>query len=271
MSKKKNVAFADDRISAAAFALRLLVLPVWKTRYRTWSCAVLLQSPLCYGARLYEGDNYDDEDFGSMAWAGDDPAVWDQVCGLVKAAFGDEAAQSLAVDEKTTDKTVPDQKCVYVLEDGRWRDQHPRFGQEASVHYRIPGVHPDDDVWESADADVFVKVTDDEDNRWYVADLHIDFGGGGTAAYLMIPSDIAKKSLRRAAVVPDVEVQEAVRDFSGLCCFPGQSTGRNVRRLFCCRVPLAPSLPECGLMGSLPTSPMAKLSKRSWGALFSET
>ena len=179
------------------------------------------EEPLCYGARLYEGDSYDDEDFGSMAWAGDDLAVWDQVCGLVKAAFGDKAAQRLSVDENTTSKLVPDQQCVYVLaDDGTWGDRPPRFGQEVSVHYRLPDTHPDEDVWESVDADRFVKVTDDDGSMWFVADLHIN-SVDRADAYLIIPSDIAKKSLRKAAVAPDVEFQEEVRDFSGLCYFPG--------------------------------------------------
>ena len=47
----------------------------------------------------------------------------------------------------------------------------PRLWPDMSIHFRIPGAHPEEDVWESADAESFVKVTDDEGNLWFVADL----------------------------------------------------------------------------------------------------
>lgn len=162
--------------------------------------------PRCYGARLYVGEGYDDEDFGSMVWMDNDPETWDQVCSLVKAAFGDKAVQRLIPDEKTSDTTVPNRRCVYVLKGAdRWTEQHPYFGPEISVHYRIPGTHPDEDVWESADAESFVKVPDDEGSLWYVADL-ADGCGGADDAYLMLHMDISLKSLRKDAVNPNVEV-----------------------------------------------------------------
>ena len=67
----------------------------------------------------------------------------------------------------------------------------------------MPSAHPEEDNWESADTDSFVKVTDAEGYVWYVATLmHLD------NAFLIIPSDIANKRLRQAAVAPDVEVTE---------------------------------------------------------------
>ena len=158
--------------------------------------------PRCYGARLYVGENYHDDDFGSMGLVESDSEVWEQVCSLTKAAFGDKPLQRLIPDEKTTDTRVPNQWCVYVLEGtDKWAEQHPYFGPDISVQYRIPGAHPLEDFWESADAESFVKVTDDEGSLGFVADL-----SDAADAYLMLHSDIATKSLRKAAVNPDVEV-----------------------------------------------------------------
>ena len=69
---------------------------------------------------------------------------------------------------------------------------------------QIPGSHPDEDSWESADAESFVKVTDEDGSLWFVADLADEYGHGEADAYLMLHSDIATKSLHKAAVNPDV-------------------------------------------------------------------
>lgn len=161
--------------------------------------------PRCYGARLYVGEEYDDDDFGSMEFIEHDLEAWEQACYLVKAAFGDKAVQRL-VPDKTTDKIrVPNRQCIYVLEgNDKWSERHPNFGPELSVQYRIPGSHPDEDVWESADAERFVKVADEEGSLWFVADLADAFGE--MPAYLMLHMDIAKRSLRKAAVSPNVEL-----------------------------------------------------------------
>lgn len=75
-------------------------------------------------------------------WTDDDVGVQRKVFSLVKAAFGDKPLQHLEVDEKTTDVTVPNGHCIYVLEDGRWSEQHPCFGDETAILCRIPGTHP---------------------------------------------------------------------------------------------------------------------------------
>lgn len=165
--------------------------------------------PRCYGARLYFGENYHDDDFGSMELVENDPEVWHQVCSLTKASFGDKAVQRLIPDENTTDTRVPNKWCVYVLEgNDKWSEQHPYFGPEMAVQYRIPGTHPEEDSWETADAESFVKVTDDEGSLWFVADLPAI-----ADAYLILHGEISEKSLRKAAVAPDVEVTEAVSDY----------------------------------------------------------
>lgn len=153
------------------------------------------EDPRCYGARLHVGHGYNEsKDFGSMVSAnpGGLP-LWRQSYGLVEASFGHNAAKRLDVNDL----------FAYVLEDGRWRDQHPYLGPSISISYRRPGTHPEEDEWESADADSFVRVTDAEGDVWYVATLmHLD------SAFLIIPSDIANQRLRQAAVAPDVEVTE---------------------------------------------------------------
>ncbi|KAL3158970.1 hypothetical protein ABBQ32_011368 [Trebouxia sp. C0010 RCD-2024] len=143
-----------------------------------------LENPRCYGARLYVGN---DDDFGSMVCeTGLD--VWDQAIELVESSFG---------------RRLPAKKqCVYVLENGRWSNQHPSFGLSTSISYRQPGACPKEDKWESADADSFVKVADAEGGVWFVAKVDNE------DAYLIIPSEIANKRLRKAAVAPDVEVTE---------------------------------------------------------------
>ena len=57
-------------------------------------------------------------------------------------------------------------------------------------------------LWEWTNALVFLKVTDEEGDVWFVAKMR----GRLPDAYLIIPSDIADKSLRREGVTPDVEV-----------------------------------------------------------------
>ena len=49
------------------------------------------EKPRCYGARLYVGENYVDDDFGSMELVKNDSEVRELVRGLTKAAFGDNA------------------------------------------------------------------------------------------------------------------------------------------------------------------------------------
>ena len=169
--------------------------------------------PRVYGARLFVGEDkvYDDDDFGSMNYIDHRKLseAWEQVCYLVNAASGEKAFQRLTPDEQSTDIRVSNCRCVYVLEgDDRWSEQHPYFGPEMSIQYRRPGPHPDADVWESADAETF--VTDEDGSLWFVAEL--DDWYGGTQAYLMLHSNIATKSLRKAAVssfapaLGDVEV-----------------------------------------------------------------
>ncbi|KAL3158969.1 hypothetical protein ABBQ32_011367 [Trebouxia sp. C0010 RCD-2024] len=148
--------------------------------------------PRCYGARLYVGEGYhESKDFGSMVCE-EGLEVRDQTRQLAKSSFGHHLSAS--------------EQCVYVLEDGKWRDQHPYFGPSISAAYRKPGTHPEEDEWKSADADSFVKVTDAEGNVWFVANMD-DYGTEGNF-YLIIPSDIANKRLRQAAVADDVEVTE---------------------------------------------------------------
>ena len=150
------------------------------------------ENPRCYGARLHVGHGYtESEDFGSMICE-DVLDVCDQARGLVKSAFGHHLPAN--------------QQCVYVLEDGRWRHHHPYLGPDISATYRKPSAHPEEDEWESADADSFVKVTDAEGYVWFVANMN-DYGTEGEL-YLIVPSNIANKRLRQAAVAPDVEVTE---------------------------------------------------------------
>lgn len=171
-------------------------------------------APRCYGTRLFVGESYDDEDYGYLVWTDDDQAVWDQACRLVKAGFGDLALRRLIPDEKTTDITIPNRQCIYVLEASSWSDKHPYFGEDISIQYRIPGTHPEEDVWEAADAREFVKVADAEDDTlWILADLEgEDFYEG----YLIIPRDMATKHLRKAAIVPCHEEVSTVKP--DICC-----------------------------------------------------
>ena len=157
------------------------------------------ENPNCYGARLYVGHGYNvSKDFGSIVTpnCGD---VCDQARGLVGMTFGHKAAQRLEYDPRPFSE-----QCVYVLEDGRWRDQHPYLGPDISAAYRKPGAHPEEDDWDTSDVDSFVKVTDAEGYVWFVANM--DSYGTERDFYLIIPSDIANKRLRQAAVAPDVEV-----------------------------------------------------------------
>lgn len=122
----------------------------------------------------------DEENNGSMISTEFDQDVFGQASRLVRAAFGHEAYQRVTPDENTTDITVPNVQCVYVLDDGSWREKHGRFQAKMSVSYRIPGTHPDEDIWEPENTEQFVKVTHDHDGIWFVADL-VD-------AYLLVPA-----------------------------------------------------------------------------------
>lgn len=126
--------------------------------------------PRCYGARLYVGKDHDEADFGTMGPA--DEAIFNQACGLVKASFGLKAFRRLIPDKDTTDITVANRQCVYALENNMWCDEHADFGPDLSITYRVPGWHPAEDVWESANSESIVRVTDsDDDSVWFVADL----------------------------------------------------------------------------------------------------
>lgn len=100
-------------------------------------------------------------------------------------------------DDKTSDMTVPNVQCVYMLDDGSCREKHQCLKAEMSISYRIPGTHPEEDIWESEDAEGFVKVIVDGDGTWFVADL--------SDAYLLVPKGIAHSSLRKSATFPCVE------------------------------------------------------------------
>lgn len=148
--------------------------------------------PRCYGARLYVGEGYhESKHFGSMVCE-ESLDVRDQARELVKSAFGHRLPAS--------------QQCVYVLESEQKHLLKFYFGPSISAAYRKPGTHPEEDEWESADADSFVKVTDAKGDVWFVANTD-DYRTEGDF-YLIIPSDIANKRLRKAAVAPDVEVTE---------------------------------------------------------------
>ena len=134
------------------------------------------KQPRCYGARLYVGEGYNADDFGSMIrldLCEEGMDVWDQASGLVKSSFGHHLPANA--------------QCVYVLEESRWRDQHPFLGPDISAAYKRPGAHPEEDEWESADADDFVKVTDAEGDAWFVADMDDGTQGDFFGVYLIIP------------------------------------------------------------------------------------
>ncbi|DBA92061.1 hypothetical protein WJX77_002097 [Trebouxia sp. C0004] len=150
-----------------------------------------------YGARLYVGNNFDDEDYGSMEFVEDEDLQEDALT-LVEKAFGTLAKSNVL--GCTSDGTGRE-PAVYSLEDGRWRDDHERFGSRFSVAFRQPGTHPDLDDWqddymESADK---VVILDEEDNLWYVMPLD------QPNVYLLVPGAIAK-GLRKKAEQPAVDI-----------------------------------------------------------------
>ena len=151
------------------------------------------KEPHHYGASLRVIERGDNElDLGKMVSTQFDVGIWRQAGRIITTAFGGKAWKRLVPEHG-------DLQCVYTMEDSAWSDKHPRPGDELWVYYRIPGSDPDEDVWESAgaaDIDDAVKVTDD-DTTWYVLPASDE-----KDVYLLIPAEIATKSLRRAARLP---------------------------------------------------------------------
>lgn len=136
------------------------------------------KEPRCYGARLYVGrPSGSDENFGTMELIDGHRETWDQVCGLVRAALGETAVQRMIPTEDTTDTTIPNCRCVYVLDgtDG-WTAQNRCFGQNICITYRLPGAHPDEDLWNPARGVSVVKVADKASGIWYVTSMADRYG-----------------------------------------------------------------------------------------------
>ncbi len=151
------------------------------------------RDPRHYGARLM---GEDDSDCGYMISTDFDEDVWDQAARLVTSAFGKEKWQRLEFGRSTTSADVPFAPCAYVIDSNA---KCPRLDMGLGVDNRIPGTHPDEDIWdELGDINEVIKV--EHDGRyWYVALVSQD-----PDAYLIIARDIADKSLRKAAVLSEV-------------------------------------------------------------------
>ncbi len=130
---------------------------------------------------------------GVMVSTDFDEQVWQQAGHLVKTAFGSQKWQRLVPDEKSLDATAPTTQCIYVIDPHTsWREVNASLGTDLFVEYRVPGTHPDEDMWESAgELDDIVKVEYD-DTYWYVAALTEE-----ADAFLMIPAEIAKSLCAR--------------------------------------------------------------------------
>ena len=124
----------------------------------------------------------------------DEEAIREQAINLVTSAFGKKYAQLL------TEGKAAELTSVYcVPEDSQFREIHEQLSSNVSVSYRIPGSHPDLDLWESVgNMGDIRKVESDEDCTWYVADFSCE-----SNAYIMISQEIATRSLRKAAEVPE--------------------------------------------------------------------
>lgn len=91
------------------------------------------------------------------------------------------------------------ESVYFVPEVCKFRETHKQLSFNVSVSYKIPGSHPDDDMWESVGKmENIKKVELDEDCTWYVADFSCE-----SDAYIMISQEIATRSLRKAAEVPE--------------------------------------------------------------------
>ena len=90
------------------------------------------------------------------------------------------------------------ESVYFVPEDCKFREIHEQLSSNVLVSYRIPGSHPDDDKWESVGDIENIRKVEDEDCTWYVADFSCE-----SNAYIMISQEIATRSLRKAAEVPE--------------------------------------------------------------------
>ena len=151
------------------------------------------KQPHHYGASLRVMERGENEvDLGKMVSTLFDVGIWRQAGRIITTAFGAKAWKRLVAEHDEL-------QCVYTLADSDWSDKHPRLGDGLWVYYRIPGSDPDEDMWESAgvaDIDDAVKVTDN-DTTWYVIPASDE-----KDIKLLIPAEIATRSLRRAARLP---------------------------------------------------------------------
>lgn len=145
-------------------------------------------------------DEYCDTDevsYGTMALTGDDEA-WQHACSLVDTALGANNLKELLPVEGTTGCDTPAERCLYKLEHEAWSDKHPTYDTDITPLYRQPASHPEDDEWTNMMMDRIIRVVHEKE-VYYVAELDED------ACYLIIPAEVAKKSVRLAAMRPVIK------------------------------------------------------------------
>ena len=145
-----------------------------------------------FGARLECDGEEDEEVYGVMQLdEGDD--VWEQAGCMISDTFGDKAWGRLKPEGSWVSPDSVAKRCVYALEAGAWREDHPRFDCMVYVHHRHPAAVPEADSWSATGLEK-VKTAVYENQVWYVLKMRDE------DTYLMIHKAIADKVLRQAAL-----------------------------------------------------------------------
>ena len=161
-----------------------------------WTPYLVMRSTWCdrrdFGARLDCDGEEDEEGYGVMQLAeGDD--VWEQAGCMISDAFGDKAWGRLKPEGSCASADSVARRCVYALEAGAWREDHPQLNCMVYVHHRQPQSVPEADCW-LATGLLGVKTAIYEDQVWYVLKMREE------DTYLIIHKAIADKSLCEAAL-----------------------------------------------------------------------
>ena len=164
------------------------------------------QNPREYGARLTRCDQYLEtrpSTYEKMLL--DTDGNWQQAHEVVAKAFGFREADQLLPAGGT--------KCLYALEHGSWSDKHQSHGDDLAVCYRVPASHPDHDEWELMAIETVTRVIHKKE-CYFVAKLEEQ------AAYLIVPEEVAKKSLQSVAflTLSEEEEEEEREQEVGLHC-----------------------------------------------------
>ncbi len=158
--------------------------------------------PRHYGVRVGLPGNpgdYDECDLDSTCF---DTLIWDQAGRLARSAFGDAAWEPLVPNQSTNSVTEAFSECMYCLDPhGAWAERHPKISQRVLISFRIPGTHPDEDVYEDFhDIEEGFKTVEFDEAIWYVAQLVYN---GEEEGFVYVPAAVAKKSLRKISELPE--------------------------------------------------------------------